>query len=129
MPTASVVGDQLNFTADEAAVRSLGFTLLDSSNNPIDLTGIVLEFVAEGQDGTKVVSILTTDVSNPMGSLVVGTPATNGQVTLNLTGTATAAMYASRGGYVLWSLWYQPGTASAQSSLNGQITVRRVAQP
>lgn len=129
MPTASVVGDQLNFTADEGAVRSLAFTLLDSSNNPINLTGIVLEFVAEAIDGTKTVSILTTDVSNPMGSLVIGSPATNGQVTLNLTATATSTMYPARGGYLLWSLWYQPGGGSAQSVVNGQVTIRRVAQP
>jgi len=131
VPSATVVADQLNFTADEGAVRSLAFTLQDSATppNPINLTGIVLEFVAQALDGTKVVSILTTDVSNPMGSLVVGTPATNGQLTLNLTGLATVAMFNTRGGYVYWSLWYQPGTASAQSSLNGQIVVRRVAQP
>jgi hypothetical protein len=131
MPSSSVVADQLNFTADEGAVRSLSFTLQDSATPPnnINLTGIVLEFVAESQDGTKVVSILTTDVSNPMGSLVIGTPATNGQVTLNLTGVATLAMYQARGGYVFWSLWYQPGTASAQSVVNGQLSVRRIAQP
>lgn len=130
MPDVSVVADQLNFTCDRGAVRSLGFTLQDSSTppNPINLTGIVLEFVAEAIDGTKVVSILTTDVSNPMGSVVV-TDAVNGKLTLNLTGVATQAMYGLRGGYLFWTLWYQPGAGSAQDMISGQITVRRVAQP
>lgn len=130
MPDVTVVGDQLNFTCDRAAIRSLGFTLQDSSTppNPINLTGIVLEFVAEALDGTKVVSILTTDVSNPNGSVTV-TDATNGKVTLNLTGVATQAMYGQRGGYLFWTLWYQPGTGSAQDLISGQVTARRVAQP
>lgn len=129
MTTATAVGDQLNFTADEGAPRTLVFTLQDNATppNPLNLTGIVLEFTAEAVDGTQLVDILTTDVSNPMGSLTVPTP-TNGQVTLLLTAAATKALYVSRGGYVFWSLWYQPG-ASQQSPINGQLVVRRVAQP
>lgn len=129
MTTATAVGDQLNFTADEGNVRTLVFTLQDNATppNPLNLTGIVLEFVGEATDGTRLVSILTTDVSNPMGSLTVPTP-TNGQVTLALTAAATKALYVSRGGYVLWSLWYQPGSGQ-QSPINGQLVVRRVAQP
>jgi len=130
MSTVTVVADELMFTCDRGAVRSLAFTLQDSSTppNPINLTGIVLEFVAEAIDGTKLVSILTTDVSNPNGSLTV-TDAVNGKLTLNLTGVATQTLFGNRGGYVFWTLWYQPGTGSAQDMLSGQITVRRVAQP
>lgn len=128
MPNVTVVADELMFTCDRGAVRSLAFTLQDSTGTAINLTGIVLEFVAEAIDGTKLVSILTTDVSNPNGSLVV-TDAVNGKLTLNLTGVATQTLYGNRGGYVFWTLWYQPGTGSAQDMLSGQITVRRVAQP
>lgn len=128
MPTATAVGDQLNFTADEGAVRTIAFTFQDSTGAPINLTGIVTEFVAEATDGTQLVDILSTDVSNPMGSLSIPTP-TNGQVTLTLTSIATKALYVSRGGYVFWSMWYQPGSATSQSLINGSLTVRRVAQP
>jgi hypothetical protein len=127
MADVTVVGDQLNFVCDQGAVRSLGFTCQDDTGTAINLTGIVLEFVAEALDKTKVVSILTTDVSNPMGSVVV-TDAVNGKVTLSLTAIATSAMYNSRGGYVFWSLWYQPGSGTSQALVDGQITVRRVAQ-
>lgn len=130
MPDVTVVGDQLNIVCDQGGVRSLGLTCQDDATPPnaINLTGIVLEFVAEALDKTKVVSILTTDVSNPMGSVVV-TDAVNGKVTLNLTALATAAMYASRGGYVFWALWYQPGSGTSQVLVDGQIVVRRTAQP
>jgi hypothetical protein len=128
MTSVTVVADELMFTCDRGAVRSLAFTLQDSTGAAINLTGITLEFVAEAIDGTKLVSILTTDVSNPNGSLTV-TDAVNGKLTLNLTGVATNTLYGNRGGYVYWTLWYQPGTGSAQDMLSGQITVRRVAQP
>src|ERR1700761_9613722 len=112
MTTATASGDQLNFSVDQNAQRVLTFQLNNSDGTPQDLTGIVLEFTAEGTDAVQKVKILSTDTGNPMGSVSVPTQA-NGLVTLTLFPEATAAIFTNRGGYSYWALWAQPGTSSA----------------
>lgn len=128
MTTVTAAGDGLNFSVDQGAQRVLTFQCDNPDGSAQDLTGIVVEFSAEATDASQTVKILSTDVSNPMGSVSIPTP-TNGQVTLTLSPEATAALYSSRGGYSYWALWAQPGTSSAYTILDGQITPNRVAQP
>lgn len=124
---AVVVGDQLNFTVDENSMRSLEFSPQNPDGSPLDLTGLVVEFVIEAIDHTQLVKILATDVSNPMGSVTVDTGAST--ILVGLLPPATLALYNSRGGYVYWALWLQPGTSTAYIVCNGQITGNRTAQP
>jgi len=112
MATATASGDQLNFSVDQGAQRVLTFQCNNPDGTPQNLTGIVVEFTAEGTDGVQTVNILSTDVSNPLGSVSIPTPA-NGLVTLTLYPTATLDLYNSRGGYSYWALWAQPGLSSA----------------
>lgn len=129
MTTATVVdGDSLNFSVDQGSQRVLTFQCNNSDGTPQNLTGIVVELSVEAVDGTQTVKILSTDMSNAMGSVAIPTP-TNGLITLTLYPAATVAIYATRGGYSYWSLWAQPGTSSAYTLLEGQITPNRTAQP
>jgi hypothetical protein len=127
MTTASVTGDQLNFTIDRGAVRTLVFSPQNSDGTPLNMSGLVFEFVVEANDGTKTLSILSTDVSNPMGAVVVDNTAHT--LTLTMNPAATSATYANRGGYSYWAIWVQPGTTSAYTMITGQIMPTRVAQP
>lgn len=128
MPTNTGSGDQLNFSVDRGAQRVLTIQCQNPDGSNQNLTGVVVEFTAEGTDFVQAVKILSTDVSNPMGSVSIPTP-TNGTVTLTLSPTATEAIFDSRGGYCFWALWANPGTGSAYDILAGQITPNRVAKP
>lgn len=128
MTTATATGDQLNFSVDQGGQRVLTFTAVNPDGSTTNLTGITVEFTAEATNEVNTIKILSTDVSNPMGSVSIPTP-TNGQIVLTLYPAATAALFASRGGYSYWALWAQPGTSSAYAIIDGQITPNRVAQP
>ncbi len=128
MTTVTASGDQVNFSVDEGAQRVLTFTCQNSDGSTQNLTGITVEFSAEATNATQTIKILSTDVSNAMGSVSIPTPA-NGQVILTLYPAATSALYAARGGYSYWALWAQPATSSAYTIVAGQITPNRVAQP
>jgi hypothetical protein len=128
MTTTTAAGDQVNFSVDQGAQRVLTFTCKNADGTTQDLTGIVVEFSAEATNESQTIKILSTDGSNPMGSVSIPTP-TNGMVTLTLFPAATAALFANRGGFSYWSLWAQPATSSAYTIVDGQITPNRVAQP
>ena len=128
MPTSSVSGDQVNFTVDQGATRSLQFNCQNPDGSALNLTGIVVEMVVQAIDGTQTAKILSTDVSNPMGTVSIPTPS-NGIVQVTLSPTATAAIYNNRGGYSFWALWAQPGTTTEYTIVQGQIVHNRVAQP
>lgn len=127
MPTNTGSGDELNFSVDRGAQRVLTIECKNPDGSNQDLTGIVVECSVEGTDFTQVVKILSTDVSNPEGSVLIPTPS-NGTITLTLSPTATESIYDARGGYCFWSLWANPGTGSAYTLLAGQITPNRVAK-
>jgi hypothetical protein len=126
--TVTASGDQLNFSIDQGSQRVLSFQCNNSDGTPFNFTGVTVEFSAEATDAVQTVKILSTDSSNPMGSVSIPTPA-NGVVILTLYPAATAAMYLNRGGYSYWALWAFPATSSAYPLLDGQITPNRVAQP
>lgn len=128
MTTVTATADQINFSVDEGAQRVLTFTCKNSDGTTQDLTGIVVEFSAEAVNFVQTIKILSTDVSNAMGSVSIPTP-TNGQIILTLFPAATSALFTARGGYSLWALWAQPNTSSAYTIVAGQITPNRVAQP
>lgn len=124
---AVVVGDQLNFTVDENSTRSLEFSPQNPDGSPIDLTGLVVEFTVEAIDHTQLVKILATDSGNPMGTVTVDTGAST--ILVAMLPPATLAINNSRGGYVYWAVWLQPGTSTAYIVCSGQITGNRTAQP
>lgn len=128
MTTVTATADQINFSVDEGAQRVLTFTCQNPDGSTQNLTGITVEFSAEAVDFVQSIKILSTDVSNPMGSVSIPTP-TNGQITLTLSPAATSALFGNRGGYSYWALWAQPGLSSAYTIVAGQITPNRVAQP
>lgn len=127
MTTVTATGDQLNFSVDEGAQRVLTMTCYNPDGSVQNLTGVTVEFSAEAVDFVQTIKILSTDVSNPMGSVSIPTP-TNGQVVLTLYPAATSALFGTRGGYSYWALWAQPATSAAYTIVAGQITPNRVAQ-
>lgn len=116
---------QVTTTAFAGSVWAETYTLTNPDGTPIDLTGLVFEFVIRPNtsDTTSPALVqVTSSSSNAQGGIAV-TPLA-GTVAVTLTPAATALLKQGARPYTLWS---QPGTSSAVAWVTGTFNSMLVA--
>lgn len=111
------VAGQYNIVADQGATFTRTVTWLDANSQPVDLTGYSARMqVRQRYVSTSTVLSLT---STPAAGITLGT--TNGQITIQVSATSTAAVAA---GEYRYDLELVSGSGVVTRLLMGSFTVR-----